>query len=79
MNELKNWTKDPKLAWKNLTQTCCGGCNCMDRLSLKQGQKQEHEDREGTALLKRLTEQSLLEKCRLKGNAAVTMPWLASA
>lgn len=49
----------------------------MDCLSLKQGQ--EHEDREGTALLKRLTEQSLLEKRRLKGNAAVTMPWLASA
>lgn len=48
-------------------------------LSLKQGQKQEHEDREGTALLKRLTEQSLLEKHRLKGNEAVTMPWLASA
>lgn len=53
------------------TQTCCCCGNFMDCLSSKQGQKQEHEDREGAALLERLTEQSLLEKRRLKGNVAV--------
>lgn len=30
MNELKNWTKDPRLSPKNLTLTFCGDCSCMD-------------------------------------------------
>lgn len=76
-NVLENWTQAARLPVEEPEGTDLLWQLWLHRLSLKQGQEQEQEDREEAALVERLGEQSLLENPDSKATPVATVPWLA--
>lgn len=73
MYVLENWTKDPRLAGEEREETQLPWWLRLHGLSLEPQQKQEQEEREGTA-----SKTKPAGEPRLKGNAAAALPRWAS-